>query len=52
MIENIKAVENLESILSVKGIDALLIGPYDLSSSMGLTAQFDNPKFNTVIQEI
>jgi len=52
MIENITAVENLEAILSVKGIDALLIGPYDLSASMGLTARFDDPKFKTVIQEI
>ena len=52
MIENMKAVANLDSILSIKGIDAILIGPYDLSASMGLTGQFNDPKFNQVIQEI
>jgi 2-dehydro-3-deoxyglucarate aldolase len=41
-IEHIKAVENIDKILSVKGIDAVFIGPYDLSASMGITAQFDH----------
>jgi 2-dehydro-3-deoxyglucarate aldolase len=45
MIEHIRAVENLEEILSVEGLDAILIGPYDLSASMGLTAKFDTPEF-------
>ena len=52
MIESKKAVDNLEAILSVKGIDAVLIGPYDLSASMGLTAQFDESKFKIVIESI
>ena len=33
-IEHIRAVENLNSILEVKGLDGILIGPYDLSASM------------------
>jgi 2-dehydro-3-deoxyglucarate aldolase len=45
MIENINAVENLEAILAVEGLDALLIGPYDLSASMNLTGQFDHADF-------
>lgn len=44
-IEHIKGVENLEKILSIKGIDAVFIGPYDLTASMGITAQFNNPKY-------
>lgn len=52
MIENIKAVENIEDILNVEGLDAILIGPYDLSSSMGMTAQFDNSKFIDTIENI
>jgi 2-dehydro-3-deoxyglucarate aldolase len=47
MIENIRAVENLEAILSVEGLDAILIGPYDLSASMGLTGQFDHADFQS-----
>lgn len=52
MIENIKALENLDSILSVDGLDAVLIGPYDLSASMGLTGEFNDPGFKNAIQMI
>jgi 2-dehydro-3-deoxyglucarate aldolase len=45
MIEHISAVDSLREILGVDGLDAILIGPYDLSSSIGLTAQFDHPDF-------
>lgn len=44
-IEHIEAVRNLEAILSVPGIDAAFIGPYDLTASMGITAQFDHPDY-------
>lgn len=52
MIEHIRAVDDLEAILQVEGLDALLIGPYDLSASMGLTAQFDHPGFTAAIDRI
>ncbi len=41
-IEHIKAVENLEAILSVEGVDGFIVGPYDLSGSLGIPGQFDN----------
>lgn len=44
-IEHIDGVENVDSILTVEGIDAVFIGPYDLSASMGIAAQFDHPDF-------
>lgn len=52
MIEHVKAIENLDEILSVKGLDAILIGPYDLSSSMGITAKFDDPQYIEAIIKI
>ena len=52
MIENITAVDNLDSILNVEGIDAVFIGPYDLSASMGLIGQFENNKFIDVMEKI
>jgi 2-dehydro-3-deoxyglucarate aldolase len=52
MIEHIRAVENLEEILSVEGLDAILIGPYDLSASMGLTAKFEEPEFVATMSRI
>jgi len=39
MIENSVALKNLEAILQVPGLDAVLIGPYDLSSSLGFTGR-------------
>ncbi len=52
MIETMSAVKNLDNILRVDGLDAILIGPYDLSASMGLTAKFDNPKFIETMDKI
>lgn len=52
MIENYKAIDDLDQILAVKGLDAVLIGPYDLSSSMGITAEFENPKFLDALNKI
>ncbi len=45
MIENVQSVQNIEEILKVEGLDAILIGPYDLSASMGITGQFANQDF-------
>ena len=44
-IEHINAVENINEILSVPGIDAVFIGPYDLSASMGITSLFEHPDY-------
>lgn len=52
MIEHINAVENLESILEVKGLDAILVGPYDLSASMGITSKFEEPQFEKIMSRI
>ena len=46
-IEHIDAVRNIDSILSVPGIDAAFIGPYDLTASMGITGQFEHPDYLT-----
>jgi len=44
MIEKKSAVENLDAILSVKGIDMVQFGPADYSMSIGLAGQFDHPR--------
>lgn len=50
--EHIDAVKNIDSILSVPGFDAVLIGPYDLSASMGLTGQIAHADVQAGIQKI
>ena len=52
MIEHMRAVDNLEKILSVKGLDAILIGPYDLSASLGVTGRFEHTTYKKTIQRI
>ena len=44
-IEHIEAVNNLESIFNIDGVDGYIIGPYDLSASLGIPGEFDNPLF-------
>ena len=51
-IEHIDAVKNLESILEVKGIDSICIGPMDLSGSMGLLGQTGHPEVLKTIDYI
>jgi len=52
MIESKKGLENLDEILKVRGLDAILIGPYDLSASMGITGDFDNVLFQDIMQKV
>lgn len=52
MIETNRALKNLEEILSVEGLDAILIGPYDLSASLGVTADFDHTEFVSSMKNI
>lgn len=42
-IEHVDGINNLEEIIGVEGIDGTIIGPYDLSGSMGMPGEFDNP---------
>ncbi|HVY64839.1 MAG TPA: aldolase/citrate lyase family protein [Gammaproteobacteria bacterium] len=41
--EHAQAVENIEAIARVPGVDAVLLGPYDLSASLGRMGQVDDP---------
>lgn len=42
-IETVRAVEQIDEILSVPGVDATMIGPADLAMDMGIPVQGDNP---------
>jgi len=51
-IEHIQAVENIETIVSVPGIDCLFVGPYDLSASMGKTGLTTDPEVQNAIERV
>jgi 2-keto-3-deoxy-L-rhamnonate aldolase RhmA len=44
-IESVPALEALDEILAVPGLDGVLIGPHDLSSSLGIPEQYEHPRF-------
>lgn len=48
-IEHARAVENIDAILATPGIDGVLIGPYDLSASMGLMGQVQHARVREAI---
>ena len=43
-IEGIEGIQHFDEITSVEDIDIIFIGPYDMSQSMGIPGQVDNPK--------
>ena len=51
-IESVEAMNNLDDILSVEGIDGILIGPHDLSTSLNIPEDYKNPKFNDAVRDI
>jgi 2-keto-3-deoxy-L-rhamnonate aldolase RhmA len=50
--ESAEAVKNIEAIVQVQGLDAVLVGPYDLSASMGLPGQINHPDVQSSIQHV
>lgn len=51
-IETVEAVDNLDAILAVPGLDAIFIGPADLSADMGYFPDMQAPEFLKVVDEI
>ena len=51
-IEHTEAVKNLEAILQVPGVDGFVIGPYDLSASLGVPGDFTHPKMIEALAEV
>ncbi|MBC8470396.1 MAG: aldolase [Planctomycetes bacterium] len=51
-IESVPAVERLEQILAEPGLDGVIIGPHDLSVSLGLPEKYHYPRFEDVVTKI
>jgi 2-dehydro-3-deoxyglucarate aldolase len=51
-IEHKKAVGNIEEIISVDGIDGIIIGPYDMSASFGIPGELDSPILLKAIKKV
>lgn len=51
-IESVPAMDRLDDLLAVPGLDAVLIGPHDLSCSLGLPECYDDPRFEAAVISI
>jgi 2-dehydro-3-deoxyglucarate aldolase len=51
-IEHIEAVKNINEILQAQGIDGIIIGPYDLSGSMGIPGNYECMEVQDAIQTV
>ncbi len=52
MIETAEGVENADAIAAVPGVDALWLGHFDLSASLGIPAEFDHPAFRAATARV
>jgi len=51
-IESVPAMERLDSILAEPGLDGVIIGPHDLSISLGLPEQYHDSRFEDAVEQI
>ena len=51
-VETVEAVERIDDLASVDGVDVICVGPQDLSISLGMPGQFDNPKFVETVTHV
>jgi 4-hydroxy-2-oxoheptanedioate aldolase len=51
-IESVPAMNRLDELLSVPGLDAVFIGPHDLSVSLGHPEEYDHPVFEAAVKKI
>ena len=51
-IESVEAVNNLEDILNVPGIDGIFVGPNDMSISIGFPDQYDRPEYQEIVKRV
>ncbi len=52
LIETAEAVENIDAIFAVEGVDMAIVAPFDLSTSLGISGQFDHPDFLDAVNKI
>lgn len=52
MIESPAGIENLPDMLAFGGVDAVLVGPHDLSISLGIPEEYDHPQFVAALDQI
>ncbi len=52
LIETAEAIQNINAICAVPGVDLLIVAQFDLSTELGLMGQFDHPDFIEAVQKV
>ena len=52
IIESAKAIDNIERIMAVDGVDSCIVGPVDLCYSLGIPFQFDHPDYLQALERV
>ncbi|MGI6204264.1 MAG: HpcH/HpaI aldolase family protein [Anaerovoracaceae bacterium] len=50
--ETLEALEHIDEIAAVEGVDSIFVGPLDLSNAMGIPGQYTNPKFIDALKKV
>lgn len=51
-IESVAAIDQLDALISVPGLDGVFLGPHDITTSMGIPTEYENPKFLDAVEMI
>ena len=51
-IEHVEAVSRIDEILAIPGVDAFMVGPYDLSASLGKPGSFEDPEVAEALERL
>lgn len=51
-VETAQALENVDLMATVPGVDVLFVGPNDLSANLNMFRQFDHPEFRAALQRV
>ncbi|MBI4377642.1 MAG: hypothetical protein HY578_00945 [Nitrospinae bacterium] len=52
MIEDKEAIENIDRIVEIPGIDCLVVGPFDLSASLGVPGEYNHPSVTESVSRV
>ncbi len=51
-IESVPAINRLEELVGIEGVDGVFLGPHDITCSMGIPEEYDNPKFIATVCDV
>ncbi|MEE2710153.1 MAG: aldolase/citrate lyase family protein [Gemmatimonadota bacterium] len=52
IIETVEAIENIDAIMDVDGLDGVIVGPVDLCISLGVPSQFEHPAYLDALKRV